>query len=76
MPPHESIVNELRHDREIARQGCPPVKFEVSLLRKAINSPGNMNANGQQPPKKSCTYVFDEKTGRLDAVVTKALKSS
>ncbi|KAF4968177.1 hypothetical protein FSARC_4367 [Fusarium sarcochroum] len=68
MSSQKSRVNKLAEERELARKNLPAVQYHMALLRWAINSPANMNANGLRgAPKKPTGYVLDEKTGHLHA---------
>ncbi|KAJ4248705.1 hypothetical protein NW762_012543 [Fusarium torreyae] len=68
MSSHKSRVDKLIRDRELVRKDLPAVQYNMALLRFAINSSANMNANGfQEAPKQPMGYVLDEKTGRLYA---------
>ncbi|KAM0239037.1 hypothetical protein ACHAP5_008409 [Fusarium lateritium] len=40
MPSNKSTAEKVREDRELARKNLPPVRYDMSLLRKAVNANG------------------------------------
>ncbi|KAM0351629.1 hypothetical protein ACHAPU_002639 [Fusarium lateritium] len=56
MSSYQSTTDKVSQQREIARQELPPVRYDMSLLRKALNTPANMNAG------ENLKSVFEEDT--------------
>ncbi|KIL86513.1 hypothetical protein FAVG1_10343 [Fusarium avenaceum] len=59
MPSNKSTAEKVREERELARKSLPPVRYDMSLLRKAINSQTKTSANGAKEPVQS---FFDSET--------------
>ncbi|KAI6756857.1 hypothetical protein HG530_011455 [Fusarium avenaceum] len=59
MPFSKSTAEKVHEERELARKNLPPVRYDMSLLRKALNSQAKTNANGAREPVQS---FFDSET--------------
>ncbi|KAM0193018.1 hypothetical protein ACHAPI_007967 [Fusarium lateritium] len=59
MPSNKSTAEKVREERELARKNLPPVRYDMSLLRKAVNADRKTNANGANEPVQS---FFDSET--------------
>ncbi|SPJ75554.1 uncharacterized protein FTOL_05285 [Fusarium torulosum] len=59
MPSNKSAAEKVREKRELARKNLPPVRYNMSLLRKAVNANSKTNANGANEPAQP---FFDSET--------------
>ncbi|KAM0220598.1 hypothetical protein ACHAPA_003981 [Fusarium lateritium] len=59
MPSNKSTAEKVREERELVRKNLPPVRYDMSLVRKAVNANSKANADEANEPVQS---FFDSET--------------